>query len=155
MNQNIIARADEVINAKTDFIGDGMEGYAVLSLIDEDGYPSSSTVTISKADGIRWMTFISDIGGTKDNRIKKCNKASVCLASSEYNITLVGTIEIITDPAVKKQHWQTVFEEAYQASHDDPRYCILRFTTQRYNLFFADDDTEIQEIFTLESEKNT
>ena len=88
------------------------------------------------------MTFISDVGGNKEKRIKRCNKASVCLASSEYNITLVGWMEVLIDPDVKKENWQKVFQEAYNASHDDPQHCILRFNTERYNLYFADDDTE-------------
>jgi len=40
--QAIIARASELINSRTDYIGDGMEGWAVLTLIDENGYPTSS-----------------------------------------------------------------------------------------------------------------
>ena len=142
MNQEIIARASEVINSRTDYIGGGMEGYVVLSLIDEYGYPTSSTVSISKADGVNWMTFIGGVGENKEKRIQKCNKASVCLASSEYNITLVGTMEILTDSAVKRAHWQKVFEEAYNISPDDPQCCILRFNTERYNIFFESDDTE-------------
>jgi len=138
MNQDIIARAGELINSKTDFIGDGMEGYAVLSLINENGYPTSSTITISKADGINWLSFLSDINSNKANRIKNCNKACVCLASSEYNITLVGTIEIITDPAVKKEHWQETFTEHY-GDFTSPEFCTFRFTTESYNIFFADD----------------
>jgi len=141
-NEKILARASEVINSRKDYIGGGMEGYAVLSLIDEDGYPTSSTVTISKADGVNWISFIGDVNGNKAKRIEKCNKACVCLASSEYNISLVGTMEVITDPAVKKDHWQDVFCEAYSSNYDDPRSCILKFTTEHYNIFFESDDTE-------------
>jgi len=142
MNQTIIARASEVIQSKTDYIGEGMEGYVVLSLNDENYYPISSTVTISKADGVKWLTFISDTDGNKAKRIAHSNKACVCLASSEYNITLVGTIEIITDPAIKKEHWQEVFTKYYNIDWQDPQHCILKFNTERYNIFFASDDTE-------------
>jgi len=142
MHEAMIERANALINSKKDYIGGGTQGYVVLSLIDENGYPTGSTLSISKADGIQWMSFIGDISGNKERRISKCNKASVCLASSEYNITLVGTMEIITDPAIKKEHWQEVFTNAYGVSWDDPQYCIFRFNTEYYNLFFADDDTE-------------
>ena len=142
MNQEIIKRASEVINSRTDYIGDGMGGYAVLSLIDENGYPTSSTMTISKADGINWISFLSDTNGTKAQRIAKSNKACVCLASSEYHISLVGTVEIITDPVVKKEHWQEVVTNYYKADWSNPDWAVLRFTTEHYNLFFASDDTE-------------
>ena len=74
MNQEIIARAGEVIQAKANYIGGGMEGHCVLSLIDENGYPTASTVTISKADGIKWITFLDGVGSNKSNRIAKCNR---------------------------------------------------------------------------------
>ena len=138
----IIARAGELINSRTDYIGDGMEGWAVLSLIDENGYPTSSTMTISKADGINWITFLSDTDGVKAKRIAKCKKACVCLASSEYHISLTGTIEVITDPAVKKENWQEVVTRHYGVDHTEPSWAVLRFTTETYNLFFASDDTE-------------
>jgi len=142
MNSEIIKRASELINSKTDYIGDGMEGWAVLTLIDENGYPTSSTMTISKADGINWITFLSDANGTKAQRIKKSNKACVCLASSEYHISLVGTIEVITDTAVKKENWQQTVTDHYKADWNSTDWAVLRFTSETYNLFFASDDTE-------------
>jgi len=141
MSERIIARAGELIASKTDFVGDGMEGHCVLALIDEDGYPTASTVTISKADGIRWVTFLDGQGSNKTNRIARCNKASVCLSSAEYNISLVGTLEVLSDPVTKKEMWQAPMRE-YYTGPDDPDYWVLRFNTERYSLFFADDDTE-------------
>jgi general stress protein 26 len=143
MNHNeIIKRAGEVINSRTDFIGEGMEGYAVLSLIDENGYPASSTMTISKANGVNWITFLTGTNGAKARRIAKCNKACVCLASAEYHISLTGTAEIITDIDVKKENWQEVVTNYYKTDWNNPDWCVLKFTAEHYNLFFASDDTE-------------
>ena len=142
MNEKIIARASELINSKTGYIGDGMGGWAVLSLIDENGYPTSATMTISKADGINWISFLTDTNGTKARRIAKSNKACVCLPSSEYHVSLIGTVEIITDPEIKKEHWQEVVTAHYQSDWNDPEWCLLKFHTEQYNLFFADDDSE-------------
>ena len=140
--QTIIARASELINSRTDYICDGMEGWAVLTLIDESGYPASSTMTISKANGINWISFLSVTSGAKAKRVAHSNKACVCIASSEYHVSLTGTIEIITDPEIKKEHWQEVITKHYGATCLDPDWAVFRFTTEMYNLFFADDDTE-------------
>ena len=140
-HQEIIKRAGDLINSKTGYIGGGMEGHCVLALIDVDGYPTASTVTISKADGIKWLTFLGGLGGNKENRINKNNRGSVCLSTSKYNITLVGTLEILTDPKIKKEMWQDPIGE-YFSGPDDPNYCVLRFNTERYNLFFEDNDSE-------------
>ena len=134
MNQDIIKRSGEIINAKTGYIGGGMEGYATLALIDENGYPTASTLTIAKADGIKWLTFNTSLTRESAKRINKCNRASVCINNSEYNITLVGTIEILTDLDTKKDMWFSVMEGQW-GGPDDPEYCVLRFTTERYSLF--------------------
>ena len=110
-----------------------MEGYAILALIDENGYPTASTLTISKAEGIKWLTFLTGIDSNKAKRIGKCNKGSVCLGSSEHNITLVGALEILTDPAIKKEMWYDAIGEMFSGP-DDPEYCVIRFNTERYNL---------------------
>jgi hypothetical protein len=59
MTQELITRAEKIIMSKTGYIGGGMEGYCTLALIDEEGYPSTSTISISKADGLKWITFLS------------------------------------------------------------------------------------------------
>ena len=153
MSKEIIARANEIVNSKKDYIGGGMEGYVVLSLINENGYPTSSAISISKADGINWLSFLGGTDSNKANRIKNCNKACVCIATNEYNITLVGTIEMITDPARKEEHWQESFAEHY-GDFTNPEFCVFRFTTESYNLFFADMDADAEARGTLSPPKN-
>jgi len=140
MNEQIIKKAGDVIASKANYVGGGMEGYAVLSLIDENGYPSASTLTIARADGINWLTFATSPDSNKIKRIAKNKKASVCIASSGYNITLVGTIEVIEDPELKK----TMFFEPMKhmwSGPEDPNFYVVKFNTERYNLFFADDES--------------
>jgi general stress protein 26 len=130
MNDEIITRAGEIIAKKT---GGGNEGYCVLALMDINGYPTASAISVSKADGIKWITFCAGLSSNKANRIKKCNRAGVCFAAIDHNITLVGTIEILTDMATKKEMWYEGLEGHFSGP-DDPNYCVLRFTTERYNL---------------------
>ena len=128
MAQEIIIKAGEIIEKNT-----GMGTYCVLALMDLDAYPTASTITASKADGINWITFCTGLGGTRTNRINKCNRASVCFNADDYNITLVGTIEILTDLDVKKDMWYEGLVNHFSGP-DDPNYCVLRFKTERYNL---------------------
>lgn len=128
MNEKIILKAGEIVKQNT---GEGT--YCELALIDLEGYPTVSTITASKADGINWLTFCTGIGSDKANRIKKCNRASVCFNSDEYNITLVGTMDIITDPDVKNEMWYGGLSNHFSGP-EDPNYCVLRFKTERYNL---------------------
>ncbi len=128
MHEEIIARASEIINNN---LGEG--GYCALGLIDLDGCPTVSTITASKADGIKSITFCTGFS-YKTERIEKCNLASVCFNSPEYNITLKGTIEVLTDPVTKIEMWYEGLINHFSGP-DDPNYCVLRFNTESYNLF--------------------
>lgn len=127
MNEEIMLRASEIVNKFAD-----LKEHCGLSLIDIDGFPTSSTITVSKSNGIVSMTFCTGFG-TKSERIKKCNHASVCFNSEDYNITLKGTIEILTDNAIKSEMWYDGLQNHFSGP-DDPNFCVLRFNTMSYNL---------------------
>jgi len=140
---NVIIKANEIISAKTNYVGGGMEGYAVLTLLDDKGYPTSGAITISQADGINWLTFATSPDSNKARRIAKSNKACVCIASPEYNISLVGTAEEVTDLEEKKKSWCELMNGGpHWTGYDDPRFYVIRFKTERYNICFAEDDSE-------------
>ena len=142
MSQEIIKRAGELINSKAEYKEGGMEGYAALSLIDDDGYPSATTFCITKADGINWLTFNTGADRPYAERISKNNKACVCMNSSAYTINLVGTAQALTDMESKKENWLPIFDGGpHWSGVDDPQLLIIRFTTQRYTITFADDQT--------------
>ncbi|SHI16780.1 General stress protein 26 [Sporobacter termitidis DSM 10068] len=127
MNREIIVKAGEIVEKNT-----GRGTSCVLALIDPDGYPTASAITAAKAEGISWVAFCTGLNGPKAGRIRKCRRASVCF-SDDYNITLVGTIELVTDPEVKKEMWYGGLANHFSGP-DDPDYCVLRFKTERYSL---------------------
>jgi general stress protein 26 len=134
MDKDIIKKAGDIIASKTGYIGGGMEGFATLALIDENGYPTASTLTIAKANGIEWITFNTSLDRDSVKRIKKCDRASVCINSSTFNITLVGKAEILTDAKTKNDMWFPVMKGQWSGP-DAPEYCVIRFKTERYSLF--------------------
>ncbi|WMM24634.1 pyridoxamine 5'-phosphate oxidase family protein [Tissierella sp. MB52-C2] len=135
MSKEIIKKAGEIIRQNTAHNSlVGSEPYCVLALIDKDGHPTASTITASKSDGINWLTFCTGLKSNKVKRIENCNRASLCFnKDGAYNITLVGTIEIVTDIAVKEEMWYPGMGQHFKGSND-LEYCVLRFKTNRYNL---------------------
>jgi len=140
MNKKIIKQAEKILANLTRFEQGCLE-CCVLALIDTDGYPTAATISPSKIDGIRHITFCSGVGSNWVKRIEKCNRASVCFNSEDeqYNITLVGTIEVLTDIATKKEMWFDGMG-SYFSGPEDPGYCVLRFNTQRYSLMLNEHD---------------
>ena len=140
MTQETLQRTNELVNSMAEYRLGGMEGYAALSLIDENGYPSATTFCITKADGINWLTFNTALDRPYADRIAKNNKACVCINSSAYTINLVGTVEACTDMETKKENWFSFFDETdHWTGIDDPNLLILRFTTKRYTIQFTDN----------------
>lgn len=134
MSQDIIAKAAEVVKANSVHGGEAGFGICTLSLIDEEGFPTASIVTPSKADGINWITFGTMLDQNRAKRAANCNRASVCFSTAEYCINLVGEIEIITSDDVKREMWYDGLGHHFTGP-DDPNYCVLKFTTKRYKLF--------------------
>jgi len=133
MSQEIITRASQIIIENSVFGGEYRGQHCVLALIDLESHPTASTITPSKSQGIEWVTFCTGLESDKAKRIEKCNRASLCFSSSEHNISLVGEIEVITDPDIKKEMWYDSMS-AHFSGPDAPGYCALKFTTKRYNL---------------------
>jgi len=140
MSQKVIAKAEEIIRSKTAEVNMGVG--VTLSLLDHEGYPTTSTLSISKADGIRQIIFAGQLDSNKAKRAKEDGRASICIFDDNYedgayyNITLVGDIEVATDIATKKATWYQGLEEYFpNGGVDDPNYCVLKFTTKRYNLW--------------------
>ena len=140
MNKEIIAKAEEILANRVRFEQGCLE-CCVLALIDVDGYPTAATISPSKIEGIRRITFCSETGSNWAKRIEKCSSASVCFnsESEQYNITLVGTIEVLTDPETKKEMWYDALR-TYFVGAEDPNYCVLQFTTQRYSLMLNEHE---------------
>lgn len=135
MNEELIKKASDIIRQSTAFYSpEGAEPFCVLSLIDEEGYPTSSVITAAKADGINRITFCTGLGCNKTNRINGSKKASVCFVSETYSINLVGDIEIKTDASTKREMWYEGLKNHFSGP-EDPGYCVLSFYTRRYKLF--------------------
>lgn len=141
MNE-ILQKAAEIIASRAALTNpDGAMPYCVLAQLDLDGYPTASPITAAKADGIREITFCTGLESNKAKRIERSTSASVCFCAEEYNITLVGDIEIITDPAMKKDMWYDGLRHHFSGP-EDPAYCVLRFHTRRYRVFIDWQETE-------------
>ncbi|MDR2514716.1 MAG: pyridoxamine 5'-phosphate oxidase family protein [Christensenellaceae bacterium] len=127
MHENILVRAGEIVSHSL-----RQSGYCALALLDEDGFPHASTITPSAADGVRSIYLCTGFG-SRTASILACNKASLCFNSMEYNITLLGTIEILTDPALKLAMWYGGLKNHFSGPEDE-KDCVLHFKTERYSL---------------------
>jgi len=139
MSKEIIEKAINIIDENAIQGGEFHGQFCTLSLIDEDGFPTSAVLTPSKADGLNWLTFATRLDENRAKRAANCNRASVSFASAEYCVNLVGEIEVITDIDVKREMWYDSLSY-HVTGPDDPNYSVLKFTTKRYKLFINGEE---------------
>lgn len=133
MNSNIIEKANRlVVSSDT----------AYIAVIDENNYPSVSTITPIKADGFFELYFSTGINVNKTRRILKNNRVSICYNTKNDNVSLVGRAEILTDKATKHELWQDWFINHFSLGKDDPEYCIIKFTSERVSLWIDRESSE-------------
>jgi general stress protein 26 len=128
LEEQLIQKAEKIIQEQC-----GEDGYCSLTLMDLDDRPITTTITPSKADGIRRITFCTGFG-TRTQRIQFRPDACVCFNSAQYHISLKGKMEIIVDPSVKKEMWYQGLENHFKGP-EDPGYVVLEFKADSYTLF--------------------
>jgi general stress protein 26 len=138
MHEEAIAKAAEIVEKAC-----GSAGYATLAMIDVDGYPTAAAMYVSKAEGISWVTFCTGVESNWVARAERCDRASVCFNSPLYNITLVGSVEALTDPDVKRGMWYEGMGYYFDGP-EDPRFCVLLFETRRYSIMLADESGTVR-----------
>ena len=143
MNHDVLAKINEIIEKNTVKNGVFKGEICVISLIDDEGFPTMCTVTPSKCDGINWITFGTLLDENRAKRSIANKKASVCFDSNTYCLNLVGEMEVITSSDIKHDMWYDGLA-AFFTNPDDPNYCVLKFTTKRYKFFNTADGTETE-----------
>jgi general stress protein 26 len=143
MNVNIFEKANQIIKTCDT---------AYFGVIDENGYPTVSTVSVVKPENIFEVYFSTDTESGKVRRLRKNNRASICF-KTDSNITLVGEAEICTDQETKSRYWQDWFKDHYSGGETDPNYVIIKFTTKRVSLWLGNEGGifSIDELLTVQS----
>ena len=139
MNQDFITKAARIVEENSIQGGEYRGQICVLSLIDDEGFPTSSILTPSKADGINWITFCTLMDENRAKRSIRCKRASVCFGTTAYCINLVGEIEIIASAEMKNEMWYGACKNWFTGI-EDPNYVVLRFKTKRYKFFFNGEE---------------
>lgn len=137
---NQLNKAAEIISSKA-ANGNHNNEYCIISQEDLDGLLTSSVISVSKAEGMKTLTFCTGLTSNKTKRIQRDNRASICFSSDSYFITLIGRIEILTDKDSRHENWYVGLENHFSGP-DDPNYCVLKFTAERYKLFIDWEESE-------------
>jgi general stress protein 26 len=144
MNSNIFAKTNKIIkNCDAAYLG----------VIDEDGCPHVSTVSVIKPKNMLEAYFSTGMNSNKIKRLLRDKRASVCFRAGGNNISLTGEAEILTDQVTKSYYWLEWFINHFPGGETDPNYCIIKFTAKRASLWIDNESAEflIDELLTVQS----
>lgn len=134
MNSELMNKAEEIVrNAKI----------ATIGKIDDKGYPRTSMISNIKTEGLNTLWFTTGLTSSKVKFFTQNNKASVCYTDGENNVTLLGIVDILTDPDLKEQLWLDWFIHYFPGGVTDPNYCLLKFTTKEVHYWIDKQDGHI------------
>ncbi|MCL1845452.1 MAG: pyridoxamine 5'-phosphate oxidase family protein [Defluviitaleaceae bacterium] len=105
-----------------------------LGVVNEKGCPVVMVMSLINPECISEIYLSTTLDSNKAKSLQKNNKASVCISTTTYNITLTGEAEILTDQETKSKCWQNWFVEVYPDGETDPNYCIIKFTAKHASL---------------------
>ncbi len=108
---------------------------AFVASVDEEGFPNLKAMyTPRKIEG-NCFYFSTNMSSLRAQQYLVNPKASIYFyhrGRFQYEgIMLVGTMEVLLDPAIKKEIWQPGDTMYYPGGMTDPDYCVLKFTALR------------------------
>lgn len=121
-----------------------------LVTIDENGYPEARAMAnLRQAGALEGNVFSADSLDTafgtstwrsKIEQVKKNPKASVYIldVKTYRAASILGTIEIVSDPEVKKVYWSKAFSALYPQGPGSPNYTVLRFKAEALKIHASD-----------------
>ena len=98
-----------------------------LASIDANGYPRPVQMSKIGAKGFQEVWMTTSAGATKTRDFRHNNKAGLCYDHYGDGVALRGTVEVITDNAIRKEMWQDWFIHHFPGGATDPDYVLLHF----------------------------
>lgn len=99
-----------------------------IASVNSDGFPRPVPMAKGETEGcyIVWMATGADSVKVAD--FSRNPKAGLCYDKGGASVCLRGTVEIITDDAIRKEKWQDWYINHFPGGPADPNYVLLRFT---------------------------
>lgn len=106
---------------------------AIISSIDEDGYPNTKAMfPPRKREGIKYVYFSTNTSSIRVQQYLKNPKASIYFYDRRFfrGVMLKGKMKIMRDAKHRQMIWREGDEKYYSKGVTDPDYCVLKFIGQ-------------------------
>lgn len=106
-----------------------------VSSVTEDGFPRPCVLSKLGADGLEAIYFSTNTSSRKIPQFQANPKAGVCFADGGDSVTLLGTVEIVTDQEKKNAVWRPWLENHFPDGPEGAEFCLLKFIPKEMTFF--------------------
>ena len=108
---------------------------AFIASIDEDGFPNMKAMLMPRKIEGDSFYFSTNTSSLRVSQYEKNGKACIYFyhkGKIRYEgVMLIGTMEVLTTPEIKKEIWNTRDIVYYPKGVNDSDYCVLKFTATK------------------------
>jgi general stress protein 26 len=123
--------------------------YSNLITVEEGGIPKGRMMENLplKEDLVFW--FATGVQSNKVKEIKKNSHASVFVyrPTDHSSVSSLGTAEIVTDDAIRKQYWKEKWTAFWKTGPTDPAYVLIKVVPKK--VVYLDFAAHKQEVIEL------
>lgn len=98
-----------------------------LASVNSDGFPRPVPMAKGHTVGCSQVWMATSADSVKAAEFRANPKAGLCYSSHGDSVALRGTVEIVTDEAVRREMWQPWYIDHFPGGPDDPTYVLLHF----------------------------
>ncbi len=103
-----------------------------IASVDEKGFPNMKAMLAPRKIDDNCIYFSTNTSSMRVEQYRENDRASVYFYEKgrfKYEgVMLIGTMEVLTDDAIKKEIWHIGDTMFYKKGVTDPDYCVLKFT---------------------------
>ncbi|MDE7378471.1 MAG: pyridoxamine 5'-phosphate oxidase family protein [Paraprevotella sp.] len=96
--------------------------------INSEGFPRPVPMAKGATQGCNVVWMATGTDSVKVDEFRHNPKAGLCYEHGGSGVSLRGTVEIITDDAIRSEMWQDWYIEHFPGGPSDPNYLLLKFT---------------------------
>ena len=110
-----------------------------VASVDADGYPRPVQMSKIGSSGFSEVWMATSASSVKVADFRKNSKAGLCYDCYGDSVALRGTVEVVTDDAVRQEMWQDWFVHHFPKGPTDPCYVLLHFTGHEATFWINDE----------------
>lgn len=108
---------------------------AMISSVDEEGFPNTKAMLAPRKVEGNDFYFTTNTSSMRVGQYQANDKACIYFYKrgrfSYTGVMLVGTMQVMTDQAIKDEIWQDGDTMYYKNGKTDPDYCVLKFSATK------------------------